>query len=107
MGRGGQPAITKKMCIVICWFLFAFIGSQIYFGCYEVLPGIGYRIAYGIALGIMYILYPFFAVYMFVTSLASGKKGLIDDVFLILGVLGVVYILIPLVVSVVFDRMKK
>ena len=107
MGRGGQPVITKMKCIVICWFLFAFIGSQIYFGYYEVLPGIGYRIETGIAMGIGYILYPFFALYMFLTSLASGKQKLIDDVILILGVLGVVYILIPLVVSVVFDRMKK
>ena len=99
--------VTKKTCIVICWFLVGFIGSQIYFSCFGVLPGIGYRIAYGIALGIMYILYPFFAIYMFVTSLASGKKGLIDDVILILGVLGVVYLLIPVVVSVIFNRMKK
>lgn len=106
MERGKKPIIGKKTCIVICWFLVGFIGAQIYFSYLDV-PGVEYRIEAGIGLGIAYIIYPFSALRMLITSIFSGREELLDDVGLLLGMLGVIYILIPVVVSIIYNRMKK
>ena len=95
MGREGQPVITHKTCIVIGRFLVGFIASKFFLGYFDFLAGIAY------------IFYPFSAICLLIIFIASGKKGLLDDAILFLGVLGVIYILIPVVVSVIFNRMKK
>lgn len=87
--------ITKNKCIVICWFLVGLIVSRIFLGRFEFIAGIGY------------IFYPLWVLPVWGMSTDSGNQEFIDGATLFLGVLGVVYILIPLVVSVAFDRMKK
>jgi hypothetical protein len=107
MERGKKTIIGKKTCIVICWFLVGFIGAQISISYFDARTGVGDRIMEGIAFGIGYILYPLLAPYMLITSIASGKQKVMDYAIQVLGVLGILYILIPVVVSVIFDRMKK
>ncbi|MCC5463788.1 hypothetical protein [Pelosinus baikalensis] len=95
MGSGEQPVITQKTCIVICRFLVGFIASKIFLGYFDFLAGIAY------------IFYPFSALCLLVIFIGSGKKELIDNSILVLGVLAVIYILIPVVVEAIYNKMKK
>ena len=81
--------------VVTCWFLVGLIVSKIIFGYFEIAVGIGY------------IFYPFMALFLFAVSTDSGNKEFMDSTILCLGTLGIIYIAIPLVVSIIFYRMKK
>ena len=84
----------KFNCIIICWFLVGLIVSKIFLGYFEFSIGIGY------------IFYPFFALYLLVISIASGKEELIDSAILFFGTLAIIYVLIPVVVLVFFEKIK-
>lgn len=104
----GQSVITKNKYIVISWFLVGFVGSQICFDYFNVPRlDIGSRIEFGITLGIGYIFYPLTALFLFATSTDSGNKEFMNQTIDILGMFGIIYILIPVAVEFVYNRMKK
>lgn len=86
---------TRFNCTVICWFLVGLIVSKIYLGHFEILAGI------------MYILYPFFGLFLFGMANDPGTQEAMDNAISFFGSLAFIYILIPVVVSFVFNRMKK
>ncbi|WP_110955891.1 hypothetical protein [Anaerosinus massiliensis] len=95
MNHRKQPIITKFNCIVLAWFFAGVISSKILFGYFE------------IAVGFAYIFYPFISLFLWITSTDSGNQNFMDETSKVLEVLWGFYILIPLVISNIYDRLKN
>lgn len=87
--------VNKVVYTLIGWFLVGLIIGKIVFGYFEVF------------LGILYIFYPIYGLFLFVMANDSGTQKAFAISSLTFGVLAFIYILIPISISFIIDKTKN